>query len=51
MGAVGDGARGVLLLFGISIIVTALLIWYYAGRWNCASPTPTVGPKGTKPKC
>jgi hypothetical protein len=34
MGAVGDGARGVLLLFGISIIVTALLVWYYAGRWK-----------------
>jgi hypothetical protein len=34
MGAVGDGARGVLLLFGISIIVTALLVWSYAGRWK-----------------
>ena len=34
MGAVGDGARGVLLLFGVSIIVTALLVWYYAGRWK-----------------
>ncbi len=34
MGDVGDGARGVLLLFGISIIVTALLVWKYAGRWK-----------------
>ncbi len=34
MGAVGDGARGVLLLFGVSIIVTALLVWKYAGRWK-----------------
>jgi uncharacterized protein len=34
MGAVGDGARGVLILFGISIFVTALLVWYYAGRWK-----------------
>jgi len=34
MGAVGDGARGVLLLFGVSIIVTALLVWKFAGRWK-----------------
>ena len=34
MGAVGDGARGVLMLFGVSIIITALLVWYYAGRWK-----------------
>jgi hypothetical protein len=36
MGAVGDGARGVLSLFGLSIIITALLVWYYAGRWKLA---------------
>ena len=36
MGAVGDGARGVLTLFGLSIIITALLVWYYAGRWKLA---------------
>ena len=34
MGAIGDGARGVLLLFGVSIVVTALLVWRYAGRWK-----------------
>jgi len=36
MGAVGDGARGVLTLFGLSIVITALLVWYYAGRWKLA---------------
>jgi len=36
MGAVGDGARGVLTLFGISILVTTGLVWYYAGRWKLA---------------
>ncbi len=36
MGDVGDGARGVLLLFGISIIITALLVWKFAGRWKLA---------------
>ena len=36
MGAVGDGARGVLTLFGLSIIITTLLVWYYAGRWKLA---------------
>jgi len=36
MGAVGDGARGVLTLFGLSIIITAVLVWYYAGRWKLA---------------
>ncbi len=34
MGAVGDGARGVLLLFVVSIAITTLLVWYYAGRWK-----------------
>ncbi|HQL20835.1 MAG TPA: MMPL family transporter [Opitutaceae bacterium] len=37
MGDVGTGARGVLLLFGISILVTALLVWSYAGRWKLAA--------------
>jgi predicted RND superfamily exporter protein len=36
MGAIGDGARGVLFLFGVSIMITALLVWYYAGRWKLA---------------
>jgi len=36
MGDVGDGAKGVLLLFGLSIIVTSLLVWQYAGRWKLA---------------
>jgi hypothetical protein len=36
MGAVGDGARGVLTLFGLSIVITTLLVWYYAGRWKLA---------------
>ena len=37
IGDIGDGARGVLLLFGISIVVTALLVWDYAGRWKLAA--------------
>jgi predicted RND superfamily exporter protein len=36
MGDVGDGAKGVLILFGLSIIVTTLLVWQYAGRWKLA---------------
>jgi predicted RND superfamily exporter protein len=36
MGDVAAGARGVLLLFGLSIIVTTLLVWKYAGRWKLA---------------
>jgi predicted RND superfamily exporter protein len=37
IGDVSDGARGVLLLFGVSIVVTALLVWHYAGRWKLAA--------------
>ncbi|MBL9202672.1 MAG: MMPL family transporter [Opitutaceae bacterium] len=37
IGDVSDGARGVLLLFGVSIFVTALLVWHYAGRWKLAA--------------
>ncbi|MSU66728.1 MAG: RND family transporter [Opitutus sp.] len=37
IGDVSDGARGVLLLFAISIVVTALLVWHYAGRWKLAA--------------
>ncbi|HEX2853778.1 MAG TPA: MMPL family transporter [Opitutaceae bacterium] len=37
IGDVGDGARGVLALLGISIFVTALLVWHYAGRWKLAA--------------
>lgn len=37
IGDIGDGARGVLLLFGVSIIITALLVWNYAGRWKLAA--------------
>ncbi len=37
IGDVGDGARGVLALFAVSIVVTALLVWNYAGRWKLAA--------------
>ena len=37
IGDISDGARGVLLLFGVSILVTALLVWKYAGRWKLAA--------------
>ena len=37
IGDVSDGAQGVLVLFGISIVVTALLVWHYAGRWKLAA--------------
>lgn len=37
IGDIDEGARGVLLLFGISIVVTALLVWNYAGRWKLAA--------------
>ncbi len=37
IGDVSDGARGVLMLFGVSIVVTALLVWNYAGRWKLAA--------------
>ena len=37
IGDLGDGARGVLLLFGVSIVITALLVWNYAGRWKLAA--------------
>jgi predicted RND superfamily exporter protein len=36
IGDIGDGARNVLILFGVSIFVTALLVWHYAGRWKLA---------------
>jgi len=36
MGDVGEGARGVLMLFGASILITTLLVWYFAGRWKLA---------------
>lgn len=37
IGDVTDGARGVLLLFGVSVLVTTLLVWNYAGRWKLAA--------------
>ena len=37
IGDVSEGARGVLVLFAISIVVTALLVWHYAGRWKLAA--------------
>ena len=37
LGDISDGARGVLVLFGISIVITALLVWHYAGRWKLAA--------------
>ncbi|MEY2879047.1 MAG: hypothetical protein RLZZ15_1427 [Verrucomicrobiota bacterium] len=36
IGDVSEGARNVLLLFGVSIFVTILLVWHYAGRWKLA---------------
>jgi predicted RND superfamily exporter protein len=36
IGDISDGAHNVLVLFGISIVVTALLVWHYAGRWKLA---------------
>jgi predicted RND superfamily exporter protein len=37
IGDIGDGARNVLFLFVVSIVVTALLVWNYAGRWKLAA--------------
>ncbi len=37
IGDISDGARGVLVLFGVSIFITALLVWNYAGRWKLAA--------------
>jgi predicted RND superfamily exporter protein len=37
IGSVSDGARGVLLFFAISIVITSLLVWNYAGRWKLAA--------------
>jgi predicted RND superfamily exporter protein len=36
MGAIGEGAHSVLMLFGLSIVITSLLVWFYAGRWKLA---------------
>jgi len=36
VGDIRDGARGVLGLFGLSVGVTALLVWFYTGRWRLA---------------
>lgn len=37
IGDVSAGARSVLFLFGASVLVTALLVWDYAGRWKLAA--------------
>ncbi|ACB76444.1 efflux RND transporter permease subunit [Opitutus terrae] len=37
IGDVAAGARGVLIFFGVSIVITALLVWNYAGRWKLAA--------------
>lgn len=37
IGDVSDGARGVLFLFAASVVITALLVWNYAGRWKLAA--------------
>jgi hypothetical protein len=37
IGDISDGARNVLALFGISIVVTGLLVWNYAGRWKLSA--------------
>lgn len=36
IGNISDGARGVLVLFGVSVVVTGLFVWAYAGRWKLA---------------
>lgn len=37
IGDVSEGAHGVLLLFAVSVVVTGLLVWNYAGRWKLAA--------------
>lgn len=37
IGSVSAGARGVLLFFAVSIVITSLLVWNYAGRWKLAA--------------
>jgi predicted RND superfamily exporter protein len=37
IGDVTNGTRGILLLFALSVVVTALLVWNYAGRWKLAA--------------
>lgn len=37
IGDISDGARDVLAFFGISVVITALLVWNYAGRWKLAA--------------
>ena len=37
IGDVSAAARGVLILFGVAIVVTTLLVWNYAGRWKLAA--------------
>lgn len=37
IGDVSEGARGVLLFFGVSLVITSLLVWNYAGRWKLAA--------------
>jgi hypothetical protein len=37
IGDISAGAKGVLVFFGISIVITALLVWNYAGRWKLAA--------------
>ncbi len=37
IGDISEGAKNVLTLFAISIVVTTLLVWNYAGRWKLAA--------------
>ena len=37
IGDISEGARDVLLLFGVAIVLTSLLVWNYAGRWKLAA--------------
>ncbi len=37
IGDIDAGAHAVLMLFGVSIVITALLVWHYAGRWKLAA--------------
>lgn len=37
IGDISEGARGVLVFFALSIAITALLVWDFAGRWKLAA--------------
>jgi len=37
IGDISEGARGILVFFAVSILITSLLVWNYAGRWKLAA--------------